>query len=299
MKRCVGLLASMILVAALLGGCGSGGSAKSSPAKMDNAGAPGGAQASREAAPAESKPASGPASAQIPDSIDRKIIMNAELNIKIKDADDAIARVSSAIRQAGGYVQETRQQGTRQQGRTMHLTARVPAGRYDNIMTLLAGLGEEVTERREWTQDVTGEYLDLEARIKTRETHLNQLRKLYDKGGSIKEMMELEQEIARVTADLESLKGRYRFLSNQVEFSTITVHLYEPGAPVPVQPPKNVWDRMQHGFVNSWNAMVNVTGDLIVFVVSAVPVVAYLAILSGVAYAVYRGVKRFRRPPSA
>lgn len=247
----------------------------------------------KDAAKGEAMPPVQSVSASSPQALDRKIIMNAELEIKAKEADDTIAKISAAAKAAGGYVQDNRQQGTRQQGRSIQMTLRVPSGSYESIVTMIAGLGEEVLSRREWTDDVTAEYLDLEARIKTQQTHLDQLQKLYAKGGTIKEMMELEQEIARVTSDIESMKGRYRFLTHQVDFSTITVRLYEQGAPTPIKTPKTVIERMKLEFTNSWHEVVNSTGNAVVFLAGAVPVLVYLAILAGIAYLVYRYGRRF------
>ncbi|MFZ5817092.1 MAG: DUF4349 domain-containing protein [Bacillota bacterium] len=235
--------------------------------------------------------------------MDRKIIQNAQLDVKVKEADEAIATIGQNVRAAGGYVQENRVEGTRQSGRRVHMTVRVPAGAYGSLLDLVTGLGE-VTNRREWINDVTEEYLDLDARIRTKETHLEQLRKLYAKGGTIKELMELEQEIARVTAELESIKGRFNFLSNQVAYSTIVIGLYEPGVPTPIKPPQTVWERMQHGFISSWNGVVNFTAELAIFIVSAIPALLYLAVVGLILWGLIRLVNRRRgggsgrpRPP--
>jgi len=229
-------------------------------------------------------------------TFDRKVIMNAEIQVKVKNVEESIAQITTSVSQFGGYIQETRQEGTRQNGRTIYTTVRVPAERYTTLVTQVVELGEDAT-RREWTADVTAEYLDLEARTKTREVHLAQLQKLYEMGGSIKEMMELEAEIARVTSDLESLKGRFRYLSNQVAYSTITARMYETGAPTPIQPPKGVWERMEREFINSWNEIVNSAGDFLVFVVSVIPVAAFAGVLGGGAYVFYRRIRRVRRDP--
>lgn len=240
-----------------------------------------------------------PVSAPVGSEPDRKIIMNAQLDVKVKSVDEAIARISAAASQAGGYVQENNLQGTKTQGRTVQMTLRIPAGQYQSILTVASKEAEEVLGMREWTNDVTAEYLDLEARIKTQEIHLAQLQKLYVQTGTIKEMIELEQEIARVTGDLESLKGRYRYLTNQVDFSTVVIKMYEPGAPTPIKPPKTVLDRMKLGFTNSWNEVVNFTGNAAVFIVSAVPVLIYTVIVGALGYLIVRLVlRRFRRPPS-
>lgn len=306
-------LVALAAVALAVSGCGSGGAAK-----QDGGGSTGMAESSRPSAapqpastgaPSQSKPAADSAAAPapapmtpvsstaMPETLDRKMIMNAELDLRVKDADAAIDAVAASVRQSGGYVQETRQQGTRQQGRTIHMTLRVPSGHYDSIVSRIQEVSEEVLGRREWTNDVTAEYLDLEVRIKSRETHLDQLRRLYDRGGTIKELMELEQEIARVTADLESLKGRYRYLNNQVSFSTVIARFFEPGAPAPIKTPKSVWERMKLGFVSSWNDVINFTSNAAVFLVTILPMLLYIAILGLVLLTVLRLILRFRRKP--
>lgn len=301
------LFVVVLTAAFLLAGCSSSarkaetGAVASDAAYAPVAGAP---QASKGQGTEQAKPAPGGSGAELPViPADRKVILNAELGLKVKDADSALSQIAELVKGAGGYVHETREEGSKQRGRTMYLTLRVPSERYDSVLTKLGELGEG-TGRRTWSDDVTAEYFDLDIRIKTREAHLEQLRRLIEKGGTIKELMEVEQEIARVTADLESMKGRYRLLSNQVAYSTIKVTLYEPGAPTPIKPPETVWERMKLGFLESWHGVVNFTGDLAVAIVSALPTLIYLIVVGGGAYLV---IRRFRnrggrgpgQPPAA
>jgi hypothetical protein len=303
MKRALLWIVTLVSLAALVTACGAGpgrkvsGSAAQSSEQLVATNQRG----ATEAAPAADKTmgaADGQMNANQASPIglpaDRKLILNAIFDVKVKNADEVISKLTAAVRAAGGYVQETRQQGTREQGRTVNLILRVPGGQYGAITDLVRSQGE-VTQQREWTEDVTEQYVDLEERIKTKEIHLSQLQKLYDKGGSIKELMELEQEINRVTSELESMKGRMRVLANRLEFSTITVNLYEPGAPAPIEPPRTVWERTRRGFIQSWNGVINFTGDLFVFVVSALPVLIYLAVVGLILYLIGRPVRRLLR----
>jgi hypothetical protein len=305
-RRRLSLILVAVLMAAIFGACSSSsqkastGSESARDSAMAPAAPPASAPAGQPAKPQEAASPASPASNQTgqvsssPAPIDeRKIIRNASFDMKIKDADQTIIKISQAVSASGGYVQETKQSGTKQSGRTINMVLRVPSGQYAPVVDLIRGLGEEVTQQREWTEDVTEQFVDMEQRIKSQEIHLVQLQKLYDKGGSIKEMMELEQEIARVTADLESMKGRLRVLASRVDFSTLIVNLYEPGAPTPIQQPRTVWERMTRGFQESWHAVVNLTGDLAVFTVSAVPILVYLAILGLVLFLIIRGLQRF------
>lgn len=318
-RRILTGLTLLILMAALIAGCGAGRAKLESVAQDGAVGvqAPGAYPAEKMAAesrdayaptspvpPAQPSsmpaPIPSPTGAYVPPGTTRKIIQNAMVDMKVKDADEVIGRISTAVVAGGGYVQETRQEGRKETGRHVAMTLRVPAGEFGSVLELAASLGE-INNRRVWTNDVTEEYLDLEARIQTKEIHLAQLRKLYAMTGSIREMMELEQEIARVTSDLESMKGRINYLRNQVDLSTITIGMYEPGVPTPIRDPQSVWERVAFGFKRSWNNVVNFTGDLMVFVASAIPVLAYMLVAGVVAFLVLRPLLRLirRQPPSA
>jgi hypothetical protein len=319
MKRLFSIVTLLVLSLSLLTACGAAGkadraeSAQSAGAVFSQAPsaapapAPAPASPSYDQAgptkPSERPPISPPnpdtAAAPITAGMDRKIILNAQLDLKVKDGDDVVTKLTSAVRTAGGFVQESRQEGTKQHGRQMFLSIRLPAGEYGSLLDLAASMGE-VNRRREWANDVTEEYLDLEARIKTKEIHLAQLQRLYAQSGSIREMIDLEQEIARVTADLESMKGRIQYLSNQVQFSTITITLYEPGVPTPIRDPQTVWERITMGYERSWNNTVNFTGDMMVFIASSIPVVLLGLVLGGAGFGLFRLVRRsLRRPPPA
>jgi|GEM_PF-1914993 len=293
-RRILSLAIVAILAAAIFGACGSGKMSKSEDAAAPSSGS--GAMPAESKAPnAAAKPtAPGQPGGSTPTELptDRKIILNASFDMRVKDVDEGITKVDAAVRQAGGYVQESRVSRTKVEGRIVNMTLRVPSGHYGSIKDLVRSLGD-VAGQREWTEDVTAQFVDLEERIKTKEIHLSQLQKLYAKGGSIKEMMELEQEINRVTADLESMKGQMRVLSNRIDFSTITVNLFEPGAPAPIQPPKSAWERMTRGFKDSFNGVINFCVDAVVLLVSSSPVLVFLAILGGVMFFIIRGFVRW------
>lgn len=228
---------------------------------------------------------------------ERKQIYHAEAELRVSDAEEALTRLTEAVKTAGGYVQETSQSGTRESGLQIRVVLRVPADQFRSVVDLLPTVGE-VRHRREWTQDVTEEYVDLEARIAAKETHLEQLRKLYERSGTVQELMELEKEIARVTGELESLKGRYRALSSQVALSTITVTLTEISTGSPPPAPRNLWERMRRGFVTSWNGVINSMADLVVLLVMLVPLLLWVVILAPIGFVLYRLIRRRRRPPA-
>ncbi|MBP2017597.1 hypothetical protein J2Z79_000982 [Symbiobacterium terraclitae] len=305
-KRTIWLMLGLIL-SVVLTGCGAGGSGSSEMATggyrgSSNASAPGAAPAAQAPADGAVKSlslsirdtAGAPVASVTASVADRKIIQNAEVELSVRNVDDALDAINEAVRAAGGYVQENRVTGTRESGRRVNMTVRVPAGSYGSVLDLMNTLGEQI-DLRQWTNDVTEEYLDLEARIQTGEAHLAQLRKLYEKSGSVTEMIELEREIARVTADLESLKGRYNYLANQVAFSTIRVNLYEPGVPTPVRDPQTLGERIRDGFLQSWHNTVALAESLLIGLVALIPVLLFLAVVGGLVGGLIWLIVRARR----
>lgn len=324
MQKRTGLALLLLASMALAAGCGSGarneaassGGSKGAPSQTVAPNAPAAAPSPQSGASydlavgnsASKPPIEAPrpprpgGEASVPEAgTARKEIKNANFELKVKNVDDADKQLRAALQAAGGFIQSSQIEGQKENGRRMTIQIRVPAAGYDNTFSAIAGLGEEIT-RKEWTQDVTQEYYDLEARINVQEAHLAQLKKLYEKAGTIPEMIQLEQEIARVQAEMDSLKGRYQYLSNQVAFSTITVYLFEPGAPTPIQPPKTLWERMTRGFIGSTNNFVNFLGNLLVLIVSAIPVIIPLGIVGLAGRKLYVVIERRRRknaPPPA
>lgn len=298
MRKRTAWAAILVLIAFMLYGCGAASKSADSFSGNSVAEAPSAAPSGAPSPVTAPMEAGSIADAAVGDGgvavTDRKIIQNAEIEIRVKDGDVSLSEISQAVRASGGYVQESRMEGTRESGRHITISVRVPAGSYGSILDLLSGLGE-VTDRREWINDVTEEYLDLDARIKTKEIHLAQLQKLYERGGTIKELMELEQEIARVTADLESLKGRFNFLSNQVEYSTIRISLFEPGVPTPAKDPQTLGERMRDGFLYSWHSVLELGADLLVGIVALIPRLLFLAVLGGIVGAIVWLVRKRRR----
>lgn len=286
MRRKAAWLALLLTLALLLSGCGAAGwSTSETETGASGGGIRGDAYPAAPpvgqvegAAPAED--GGSPGTSGGTPVVDRKIVQNAEIHVNVKEADEAVTAITQAVRASGGYVQENRVEGTRERGRTVYLTVRVPAGEYGSILDLVAGVGEQIN-RREWINDVTEEYVDLDARIRTKEIHLEQLQKLYEKGETIKELLELEQEIARVTAELESMKGRLQFLSNQVAFSTLHIRLYEPGVPAPSRNPQTLGERVRDSFLFSWHATVAFGADLLVFLVAMIPRLLFVLVVFG------------------
>jgi hypothetical protein len=175
------------------------------------------------------QPANAPAPlAQVPEGaradFGRQVIRAAVLRIEVVKFDAGSKALVRVAESAGGFIadsnisQEEPPYGT--------FTLRVPAIRFSEVLDRIGALGK-VTGRRVTGQDVTEEFVDLQARIRNLEHHERQLLTFMEKAVKVADLLAIEQETTRVRGEIEQLTGRLRFLGNRVEMATVEVALYE------------------------------------------------------------------------
>jgi len=166
-------------------------------------------------------------------ALDRKIIRNADLTMEVASTTDTQHRIVSIAEQHGGYV-VTSEAKQRESGepakRTLDikLVVRVPENQFGTSLDAIRGLANNLTEEKVTGQDVTEEFIDLEARIKTQRALEAQFLQIMRQTGKITDALEVQRQIADVRTDIERLEGRKRFLENRSSLSTITVNITTP-----------------------------------------------------------------------
>jgi hypothetical protein len=148
---------------------------------------------------------------------------SANLTLAVFQVDRSLASVEALARELGGYLA---QRGDAQ------VTVKVPRPRFDEAMERVAKLGD-VIHRNVSAEDVTDEYVDLELRLKNARAMRDQLADLL-KGAAVKDAVEIEKELAKVTEVIEQIEGRLKVLRDKIGFSSITVS-FQANAPSPVR----------------------------------------------------------------
>lgn len=145
---------------------------------------------------------------------DRKLIRNASLDVTVRDENSielAMEQAVAVTERLDGYV------ASESPGR---LQLRIPDRQLDAALDELSSLGK-VARRDVRADDVTMQYADLEIRLANARALQTRLRALLDDAESVDEVLAVEVELARVTAEVERLEGQIRFLSNQISYSTV------------------------------------------------------------------------------
>ena len=162
------------------------------------------------------------------EAFNRKIIRNAEMAIEVEEPAPAQQRISSIAESNGGFIvtSEIRQSGGSMS--TVTITMRVPADKFGAAVEAIRTGGGTVTREKITGQDVTEEYIDLEARIRTKVALEQQFLEIMKRANTVSDALEVQTQIANVRTEIERLEGRKRFLENQSSLSTITVTISSP-----------------------------------------------------------------------
>lgn len=164
---------------------------------------------------------------------ERKIIRNADLILETGDPAAGQRKVASIAESRGGFVitSESKQRNAEGQLKpemVVTITVRVPAAQFDAVINEIRGAGSRVAQEKVTGQDVTEEYIDLEARIRAKQALEAQFMEIMKQAKSVQDALEVQRQLAEVRSEIERIEGRRRFLENQSSLSTINVTLQPP-----------------------------------------------------------------------
>lgn len=275
-KKKSGLAAGLLLLAALMAGCGSSkynsagstdagyGAANNSFAAADTASLTEMADMNfyDEAAAAEEyyeyEEAGAGSNAEILEensqSSERKLIKTVDLQAETENYDVLITNLENQIVSLGGYIEyQSQYNGSSYAGydetRNAYMQIRIPAQR---LSEFVVKIGEEsnITSKEERVEDVTLQYVDLESHRNALSIEQERLLELLERAETIEDIIALEQRLSDVRYQLESMESQIRTLINQVDYSTVNLSIQEVRRLTPVEE-KSVWDKMKNGFVKS------------------------------------------------
>jgi uncharacterized protein DUF4349 len=156
------------------------------------------------------------------------VIRNGQASIEVDSLEPAVAQVRLLAGRIGGYVANTAMQTGRGQLRSATLEVKVPADRFEDGLGGLAGLGklESVNVNAE---DVGEEFTDVTARMgNSRRLESRLIDLLATRTGKLKDVLDVEQQLARVREEIERYEGRLRYLRAHAVLSTLTIYVHEP-----------------------------------------------------------------------
>lgn len=228
----------------------------------------------------------------------RKLIKTVDIQMLVADTARAAREAQLLAASLGGYVANSTLQ--RQNGLLHYtITLRVPVERLDAALERIRRLGEQIERESVRSEDVTEQFIDLEARLTTLRATERELLELLsearERGQKLEDVMAVYRELTEIRTSIEQIQGQLKALTTLTTLSTINLELLpaEAGKPLVEEwRPAETLRASARALVKLLQALVDLA---IWLVVTALPVVALLALLI---WALLRLRRRFRRPPA-
>lgn len=179
---------------------------------------------------------------------ERKLTKNGSIRFETSNLDKTKQLITNAVASLNGYI--SNDNTSESDNRTENsLIVRIPADKADSLITVIESNASKIDYKSIDVQDVTEQFIDLDTRVRTKKEVETRYRELLARATSVEEMLKIEEQIGNIRTEIESAEGRLRYLSNQVQYSTLNVTFYEKNSDF------GFWKKMGNAFSNGWNSL--------------------------------------------
>src|SRR5690606_22288880 len=183
---------------------------------------------------------------------EQKIIKTAHLAFETKDVEETHKKILQLASQFKGLVQNDNS-GKDYNRIYKNVTVRIPT---ENFQQFIDGISEGVAyfDHRDISrEDVSEEFVDLEARLKAKRTLEERYLELLKKANKVEEMLQIERELSNIREEIEAKQGRLQYLQNQVSMSTVNVEFYKTTAETGIT--QSYGQKMNNACRGGWNGV--------------------------------------------
>ena len=214
------------------------------------------------------------------------IIRTGMSSIEVDSLEPAVARVRELAHRVGGFVANVQMAAGHEQVRSATLQIRLPSSRFDEIVTGLKPIGR-VESVNVSAEDVGEEFVDVTARVENaHKLEARLIEVLNTRTGKLKDVLDVEREIARVREEIERMEGRLRYLRARTSVSTFAITVHET---YPVVGERGSTSVIGDAFKQSWRNFVNFVARFIAALGTLIPTVAMIGL------AVYVAIRMLKR----
>ncbi len=158
---------------------------------------------------------------------EKKIQRNANISIEVKNLDESIDKLNEIILLFNAEIISSNKGGMDFGQPYANIRIRVLSGNLDSAINEFKKLSTKIISENIYTNDVTEEFIDTEARLKIMKSTEDRFNSLLLKSETVEEIIQVEKELMRIRGDIESLEGRLNYLSKTTDTSEINLNLNE------------------------------------------------------------------------
>lgn len=153
---------------------------------------------------------------------ERMVIMTASLSLVVEDVSVSLQQTTDLAKANGGYVVNSniREDQSRLYA---NINFRVAADKFNDTISALKKIAVDVRSETTTGQDVTDQYIDLDAQLRNLEASESQLLALMNKAGSVEEILKVQVQLSSTRGQIEQIRGRMQYLQQSSSLSSISV----------------------------------------------------------------------------
>lgn len=216
----------------------------------------------------------------------RKLITTMNVSAETEHFDELMGNLEKQITDMGGYIESSSQwngsvdyYGNRINDRNASLTVRIPAEKLNSFLSMMEA-NSNITSKSKSVEDVTLAYVDLESHKKALLTEEERLLELLEMAETVEDLISIEDKLANVRYQLESMESQLRTYDNRINYSTVYLDIQEVTRLTPTEEP-TTWSRIKNGFSENLYRLGENIKDFFIGVVINIPyIVAGLVILA-------------------
>ena len=295
MKKRIALLLALLMALSLCA-CGSSGQTASTteaatydaaPMEPESNSARSSGFAAMDAVGVSEEYDSDTASSDVPDENPEKIIYSADATVETTEFDKTLEELAALIKEYGGWVQSSSINGANyysisrgsSYNRSADYTIRIPSDKFQTVMGTLSTLGN-VPYSYTYTENVSSQYYDVQSRLTAYKTQETRLLEMMEKAQTVEDTITIEEKLTELQYKIDSLQSSLNNWDRQVNYSTITLNVQEVGEYTEQQAVTiSYGQRLLNAFTDSLKGVGRFFKNLLVFLVSALPALAILAVL--------------------
>lgn len=181
---------------------------------------------------------------------DRKIIREGSLNFQVDNLQETRNWLEKAIQDNQGYI--SAESANNYETRVEHsVTVRIPSNNFDRFLFEVQQKASRIEFKNISANDVTAEFIDVSARLKTKKELEERYRGLLARANNVEEILAIEKQIGDLRSEIESIEGRLKYLQDRTSMSTLTLTYYTSMSRV-----VSFGEKFKNGFVNGWQNLI-------------------------------------------
>lgn len=187
----------------------------------------------------------------------KKIIKDGKMGIQVDNLEKAKKQIDTLVKSLGGYYSsENLSNSDNESG--YNLVIRIPVEQFDKFISMQEIGKNKILYKEVSARDVTEEYIDLKTRLDSKRNALGRYKEIMKKAGSTKDIIEIQEAIRQLEEEIETTTGKLRYLSDCVDYSTLTLTIStQKDFSYKIPKRDNFWEKLKESVVEGWFGLVD------------------------------------------